>query len=66
MAETRLTRNQMGTAEKTSTLCILTYAGAILAFPIGSGFAIDQEILQDFTSYGYWGSSGPACSSWSS
>ncbi|MGO2004537.1 YkvI family membrane protein [Arthrobacter rhombi] len=55
MAETQLTRNQMGTVEKTSTLRILTYAGAILAFLIGSGFATGQEILQYFTSYGYWG-----------
>ncbi|MGP5071045.1 YkvI family membrane protein [Arthrobacter rhombi] len=55
MAETQLTRNQMGTVEKTSILRILTYAGAILAFLIGSGFATGQEILQYFTSYGYWG-----------
>ena len=34
---------------------VLTYAGAIIAFLIGSGFATGQEILQYFTSYGYWG-----------
>jgi uncharacterized membrane protein YkvI len=28
---------------------------AIIAFLIGSGFATGQEILQYFTSYGYWG-----------
>ncbi|GAA3301843.1 YkvI family membrane protein [Glutamicibacter nicotianae] len=34
---------------------VLTFAGAIIAFLIGSGFATGQEILQYFTSYGYWG-----------
>lgn len=34
---------------------VLTYGGAIIAFLIGSGFATGQEILQYFTSYGYWG-----------
>jgi len=34
---------------------VLTYAGAIIAFLIGSGFATGQEILQYFTSYGYAG-----------
>lgn len=34
---------------------VITYAGAIIAFLIGSGFATGQEILQYFTSYGYWG-----------
>ncbi|MCO1337426.1 hypothetical protein BJH93_00715 [Kocuria polaris] len=33
----------------------LTFAGAIIAFLIGSGFATGQEILQYFTSYGYAG-----------
>lgn len=40
---------------RTSVLRILTYAGAILAFLIGSGFATGQEILQYYASYGYWG-----------
>lgn len=34
---------------------IVTYAGAILAFLIGSGFATGQEIFQYFTAYGRWG-----------
>lgn len=45
----------MATREKTSFLRVLTYAGAIIAFLIGSGFATGQEIMQYFTSYGYWG-----------
>jgi uncharacterized membrane protein YkvI len=49
------TSTKMATAEKTSTLRVITYAGAIIAFLIGSGFATGQEILQYFTSYGYWG-----------
>lgn len=49
------TRAHLETTEKTSVLRILTYAGAIMAFLIGSGFATGQEILQYFTSYGYWG-----------
>jgi uncharacterized membrane protein YkvI len=36
-------------------LRVLSYAGAIVAFLIGSGFATGKEILQYFTSYGYWG-----------
>lgn len=32
---------------------IATFAGAVLAFLIGSGFATGQEILQYFGSYGY-------------
>jgi uncharacterized membrane protein YkvI len=45
----------LATVERTSALRVLTYAGAIIAFLIGSGFATGQEILQYFTSYGYWG-----------
>jgi uncharacterized membrane protein YkvI len=40
---------------KTSVLRVLSYAGAIVAFLIGSGSATGKEILQYFTSYGYWG-----------
>ena len=40
---------------KLSPKRVLTFAGAIIAFLIGSGFATGQEILQYFTSYGYWG-----------
>ncbi|MEG0806091.1 MAG: alanine:cation symporter family protein [Lachnospiraceae bacterium] len=32
---------------------VLTFAGAVIAFTIGSGFATGQEILQYFTAYGY-------------
>ncbi|MGB9036499.1 MAG: hypothetical protein WCC45_18460, partial [Paeniglutamicibacter sp.] len=49
------TRAHLDTVEKASFLRVLTYAGAIIAFLIGSGFATGQEILQYFTSYGYWG-----------
>jgi uncharacterized membrane protein YkvI len=45
----------LATVERTSALRVITYAGAIIAFLIGSGFATGQEILQYFTSYGYWG-----------
>lgn len=34
---------------------IITYAGAFIAFLIGSGFATGQEVIQYFSSYGYWG-----------
>ncbi|MGB3258054.1 MAG: hypothetical protein WBG89_09010 [Ornithinimicrobium sp.] len=34
---------------------VALFGGAILAFLIGSGFATGQEVLQYFTSYGYWG-----------
>lgn len=43
------------TAPKVSIKNVLLYAGTILAFLIGSGFATGQEILQYFTSYGLWG-----------
>lgn len=46
---------RLATVEKTNALRVITYAGAIIAFLIGSGFATGQEILQYFTSYGYWG-----------
>lgn len=52
------TSTKMSTAERSGTLRVLTYAGAIIAFLIGSGFATGQEILQYFTSYGYWGIAG--------
>jgi len=55
MAQTAPARARLDTVERTSALRVLTYAGAIVAFLIGSGFATGQEILQYFTSYGYWG-----------
>lgn len=39
--------------QKLRTGKILTFAGAVIAFTIGSGFATGQEILQYFTSYSY-------------
>ncbi|GAA3712314.1 membrane protein [Zhihengliuella alba] len=55
MAETALTETRPASSGTRSLPRILTYAGAIIAFLIGSGFATGQEILQYFTSYGYWG-----------
>ncbi|WP_087872226.1 YkvI family membrane protein [Arthrobacter globiformis] len=55
MTQVGLTQARVQTQQKTSIPRILTYAGAIVAFLIGSGFATGQEILQYFTSYGYWG-----------
>lgn len=40
--------------EKVSVLSVIKYAGAYIAFEIGSGFATGQEILQFYTSYGAW------------
>lgn len=55
MSKVSATRANLDTVEKGSVFRVLTYAGAIIAFLIGSGFATGQEILQYFTSYGYWG-----------
>lgn len=55
MADNVTTTNNLGTTEKTSILRVITYAGAIIAFLIGSGFATGQEILQYYASYGFWG-----------
>lgn len=55
MTEKTYSKAHLGTVEKTSFLRVLTYAGAILAFLIGSGFATGQELVQYFSSYGYWG-----------
>lgn len=40
--------------EKVNILSVIKYAGAYIAFEIGSGFATGQEILQFYTSYGVW------------
>ena len=37
---------------------VFTFAGAFIAFLIGSGFATGQEVLQYFSSYGYMGLAG--------
>ena len=38
--------------ERVSPIRVIKYAGAYIAFEIGSGFATGQEILQFYTSYG--------------
>lgn len=40
--------------EQVRWLSTAKYAGAFVAFEIGSGFATGQEILQFYTSYGLW------------
>lgn len=40
---------------KFSTLNIIKFAGAFIAFLIGAGFATGQEVFQYFTSHGYAG-----------
>lgn len=42
-------------SKNVSPLNVLKFAGAVIAFLIGSGFATGQEIMQYFTSYGYYG-----------
>ncbi len=44
--------------DNVSTKTVITFAGAFIAFLIGSGFATGQEVLQYFTSYGYMGIAG--------
>lgn len=39
---------------------VIMYGGTFISFLIGSGFATGQEVLQYFTSYGYWGIAGTA------
>ena len=34
---------------------VATYAGAFIAFLIGSGFATGQEVVQYFSAYGWQG-----------
>ena len=41
--------------QKVNGLNVIKYAGAYIAFIIGSGFATGQEIIQFYTSYGIWG-----------
>ena len=43
---------------KTSIRNVIKYAGAFIAFMIGSGFATGQEIMQFFTSYGIYSLGG--------
>jgi len=46
--------------EKINKKTVIMFAGAIIAFLIGSGFATGQEILQYFAGYGYLGLAGSA------
>ena len=39
---------------------VITYAGAFIAFLIGSGFAKGQEVVQYFSAYGWQGAMGIA------
>lgn len=55
MPSTSMPQVRNSATSKGSALRVITYAGAIIAFLIGSGFATGQEILQYFTSYGYAG-----------
>ena len=55
MPSTCMPQVRNSATSKGSALRVITYAGAIIAFLIGSGFATGQEILQYFTSYGYTG-----------
>lgn len=55
MVERSTTHVNLSTDRKVRVGTVLTYAGAIIAFLIGSGFATGQEILQYFTAYGYQG-----------
>lgn len=41
--------------EKIDLKMVISYAGAFIAFLIGSGFATGQEVLQYFSSYGFKG-----------
>jgi len=43
---------------QTSWLRILKFAGAFIAFMIGSGYASGQEVMQFFTAYGLWSVGG--------
>ncbi len=44
--------------KKVNKKTVTMFAGAIIAFLIGSGFATGQEVLQYFASYGYLGLAG--------
>ena len=52
---TREKKTHLFSTERSSVMRVLTYAGAIMAFLIGSGFATGQEIMQYYASYGFWG-----------
>ncbi|MEG0292148.1 MAG: hypothetical protein RR420_06345 [Anaerovoracaceae bacterium] len=40
--------------EKLSYVNVIKFAGAYVAFIIGSGFATGQEIMQFYSNYGIW------------
>lgn len=41
--------------QKMNVKQIIIYAGAFIAFLVGSGFATGQEIMQYFVAYGFMG-----------
>ena len=51
---TRGKKTHLFSTERSSALRVMTYAGAIMAFLIGSGFATGQEVMQYFAAYGFW------------
>src|SRR5690625_2208886 len=58
----RKKKTHLFSTERRSILRVLTYAGAIMAFLIGSGFATGQEIMQYYAAYGFCGQIGRASS----
>lgn len=44
----------MDEQNKCKPRAVIKFAGAFIAWVIGSGFATGQEVLQFFSSYGYW------------
>ena len=44
---------EMNQSDTFNPKAIIKYAGAFIAWVIGSGFATGQEVLQFFTSFGY-------------
>ncbi|MDO5042302.1 MAG: hypothetical protein Q4D92_02190 [Slackia sp.] len=49
---------QASSEGRVSALNVLKFAGAFVAFLIGSGYASGQEIMQFFTAYGIWSIGG--------
>lgn len=50
--------SENGKDGKANVLTIIKFAGAFVAFLIGSGYATGQEIMQFFTAYGIWSMGG--------
>lgn len=54
----RSNSEQGAKSKSASVLTIIKFAGAFVAFLIGSGYATGQEIMQFFTAYGIWSMGG--------